>query len=167
MDQILNLNAAHPPKDRYITIQLFGSTTDTHLDPREATSADILAWCNQLSATGLRAATVHQRLAALSSFYGYAVRQGLLPLNPADPVPRPEIQPHTRAFALPPDQVRALLHAVSHNTRQGKRDYALLLTLLIPALLLDALRDFLQENGQLASVRPEDHIFTPLSFQAP
>ena len=44
---------------------------------------------------------------------------------------RPQPKPYSRARALQPDQARALLAGIPRATRQGQRDYALLLTALI------------------------------------
>jgi site-specific recombinase XerD len=104
---------------------------DTGLRPLDVDTAAIAAWVNAMTETGLTASTIHQRLAAISSFYKHAIRAGLCRINPVDPVPRPHHEPYSRARALDPEQARALLAAIPRNTRQGKRDFALLLLLLV------------------------------------
>ena len=175
---------------------------DTGLRPLEADTPDFTAWLETMATADLSAATMHQRLAAISSFYKHAIRAGLCRYNPVDPVPRPRHQPYSKARALDPPQARAFLAAIPRNTRQGKRDFALLLLLLItgrsiseicqlrfadlqshrdkswinwpdadlpdpvPLPVWSAIRDFLVANGQLGSIRGEEHLFTPLTDRA-
>lgn len=112
---------------------------DTGLRPLEAKTSDISSWVEIMIAAVLTTATIHQRLAAVSSFYKYAIRAGLCRYNPADPVPRPHHEPYSRARALDPDQARALLAAIPRDTRQGKRDFALFSSVLITGRSIHAI----------------------------
>jgi integrase len=94
---------------------------------------------------GLSESTIAQYLAAISSFYSYAATypvampdgssiplfEGINPVKAAG-VPRPQPQPFENATYLDPDQLSALLNAISAWTvasptrhLQGLRDYAL------------------------------------------
>lgn len=72
-------------------------------------------------------ATINQRLAVLSSFYTYAMRQpGGLKSNPILKVERTKVRPYSSAKALDPLKVRDDLAAISRETLDGQRDYCLL-----------------------------------------
>jgi integrase len=74
------------------------------------------------------AATANLRLATLSSFYVYAVRQDLLRgVNPIARLERRKTQRYAGAVALPYAVVEERLRAIDRTTTAGLRDYALLL----------------------------------------
>src|ERR1035437_9939131 len=75
------------------------------------------------------ATTVGARIACLSSFYRFLIRMGLVVANPADAVERPRaVQSVARGYGA--EEVRRLL-AVVPETIAGRRDRALLLTLVL------------------------------------
>jgi integrase len=75
----------------------------------------------------LTRATVRQRLAIVSSFYRYAIRNAILHGNPLDTLERPRPSAaYTAATALDPQTVRQQMAAIDRGTLAGKRDYALL-----------------------------------------
>ena len=78
----------------------------------------------------VRPATINQRLAILSSFYEYAIRQGALKVNPIDRVERARVQQYGKSKALESSIVEQRLAAIDRASLQGKRDYALLAVLL-------------------------------------
>ena len=78
----------------------------------------------------VRPATFNQRLAILSSFYSYAIRQGVLSINPIARVERAKVQAYAGAQPLETDTTSAALSAIDRSTPSGKRDYALLAILL-------------------------------------
>jgi integrase len=71
-------------------------------------------------------ATYNQRLAILSSFYSYAIRQGFTERNPISRVERRPVQDYARAVALDAATVRQRLKMIDRATLAGRRDYALL-----------------------------------------
>ncbi|MBA3823187.1 MAG: tyrosine-type recombinase/integrase [Ktedonobacterales bacterium] len=76
-------------------------------------------------------ATANLRLAALSSFYTYALRQGLLEgANPIARVERHKVQSYAQARPISYDALAESLNAIDLATPKGLRDYALLLTAL-------------------------------------
>lgn len=78
----------------------------------------------------VRPATFNQRLAILSSFYSYAIKQGALSINPIARVERAKVQAYGGAQPLQSDTTTAALAAIDRHTPSGKRDYALLAILL-------------------------------------
>lgn len=78
----------------------------------------------------VRPATINQRLAILSSFYEYAIRQGALKVNPIHRVERARVQQYGKSKALESSTVEQKLAAIDRSSLQGKRDYALLAVLL-------------------------------------
>ena len=99
--------------------------------PDQVRPADVLAWAHGIGSSGRTpsAATIGARVAALSSFYRFAIRMGLLVGNPCDSVERPRAVPSV-ARGLNADEVRRLL-AVLPDTVAGRRDQALLLTFVL------------------------------------
>jgi len=76
---------------------------------------------------GVSAPTHNKRLSAVSSFYRYAIRHGLLAgPNPIDLVKRRKVTRYARAQALDIGEVRAQLAAIDRGCIEGLRDYALL-----------------------------------------
>lgn len=76
-------------------------------------------------------ATQSQRLAIISSFYGYAIkRRHLLTSNPIDCVDRPSVDPYEQALAIEQEEIEARLRSIDKTTLQGARDLALLVVLL-------------------------------------
>lgn len=99
--------------------------------PDRVTAADVLAFAHGIGKSGRTpsGATVGARLACLSSFYRFAIRMGLLAYNPCDLVERPRTEP-APARGYSADDVRRLL-AVVPDTEAGRRDRAILLTLVL------------------------------------
>jgi integrase len=83
---------------------------------------------------GLSPATVAAKLAALSSFYRYAVSAGMIVGNPVELVRRPRVDPdHSSTEGLSKDQARALLAAAWAD---GVRSHALVSLLLFTGIRL-------------------------------
>jgi len=77
-------------------------------------------------------ATVAARLAALSSFYRYAVSAELIAANPVELVKRPKMDPdHSGTAGLSKDQAKALLTAARGD---GPRSHALVALLLFTGI---------------------------------
>ena len=109
--------------------------------------AHALAWREQLQADGKSASTIAQRMAAVSSFYGFVIaakRQAAEGIglyvdardkwrcNPfrVPSLDRPKIRKFAQSRALPVAVVESMLRRINTGTPTGARDYALLLTLL-------------------------------------
>ncbi|MBN9392271.1 MAG: tyrosine-type recombinase/integrase [Chloroflexi bacterium] len=92
-------------------------------------------------------ATYNQRLAILSSFYGYARRQGLLTgENPIGRVERRPVHLYGDASALSYKEVKNNLAAIDRSQPIGKRDYALLSVALQTGRRLSELASLRRSN---------------------
>src|SRR5664280_2898927 len=99
--------------------------------PDRVTPAHVLAWAHGIGASGREpsSATVGARIACLSSYYHFLIRMNLATTNPSDALERPKAV-QSVARGLSADEVRRLL-AVVPDTVAGRRDRALLLTLVL------------------------------------
>lgn len=99
--------------------------------PEAVTPAHVLAWAYGVGASGREpsSATVGARIAALSSFYRFCARMGILAFNPCDAVERPRTV-QSVARGLNAEEVRRLM-AVVPDTVAGRRDRALLLAFVL------------------------------------
>ncbi len=102
-------------------------------DFRRITRAHVIAWRDHLVQRELGSATVRRKLAALSSLYAYLCDRNAVEGNPVAGVARPTSATATGEGSTPAisaAQARALLEAPDPNTLKGKRDRAILATLL-------------------------------------
>jgi integrase/recombinase XerC len=99
--------------------------------PDQVRSADVLAYAHGIGRSGRvpSSTTVGARIACLSSFYRFLIRMGLVSSNPCDALERPRSIPAT-ARGYSADEVRRVL-AIVPDTIRGRRDRAILLTLLL------------------------------------
>lgn len=107
--------------------------------PWEINSTDVYRWVQGLREVGLSQATVNQRVAGISSFYRFVVRNYRVTLpdgretalrvdNPAESSElRVPVNPYGKTTHLGVVECRALLAAIPRCTVQGLRDYALML----------------------------------------
>ena len=101
------------------------------LTPDRVKPGDVLAWVHGIGKSGRTpsSTTVGARIACLSSLYRFLIRMGLVVSNPCDAIERPRtIQSVARGYSA--DEVRRLL-AVVPDTVAGRRDRAILLTLIL------------------------------------
>lgn len=133
-------------------------------DPWEVGKADVQRWTEAMKKQGLSACTIGQRVAALSSFYSYAMDEYTtvtpdgreLPLHEHNPAAakslRPKVSPYDKAIHLSPEETRALLAAIRPTTVQGLRDRALFLTYLFTGRRNTEARSLkwgdIEENGE-------------------
>ena len=98
---------------------------------RSVTRPHVIAWRKDLERRNLALATIRRKLAALSSLFEYLCEQNAVGHNPVDGVKRPKANNNEGLTpALGDAQARALLNAPPENTLKGKRDRAILATLL-------------------------------------
>jgi integrase len=99
--------------------------------PPEVTPPDVMTWARGVGLSGRvpSSTTVGARIACLSSYYRFLRRMDLVPSNPCDMLERPRsvVAP---ARGLTAVDVRRLL-AVVPDTVRGRRDRAILLTLIL------------------------------------
>lgn len=101
--------------------------------PDRVTGPDVLSWAFAVGDSGRSpsASTIGARIACLSSFYRFLIRMGIMVSNPCDALERPKVQT-APARGLTNDDVRRLL-AVIPDTVPGRRDRAIILTLVLTA----------------------------------
>ena len=119
---------------------------------RVVTRAHIIAWRDELAGRDLSGMTIRHRLAALSSLFEYLCEKNTVTHNPVKGVKRPAVESYEgKTPALGDHQARQLLDTPDSGSLKGKRDRAILATLLYHALRRDELcrlkvKDFKQER---------------------
>jgi integrase/recombinase XerD len=104
-------------------------------DFRIVTRSHVLAWRKTLEGQALAGATIRRKLAALSSLFEHLCENNAVTHNPVKGVKRPVVESQQgKTPALGDAQVRALLSAPDADTLKGKRDRAILSTLLYHGL---------------------------------
>ncbi len=127
----------------------------TPMEFRIVTRAHMIAWRKTLESRRLSGATIRRKLAALSSLFEYLCEKNAVTHNPVKGVKRPKVESYEgKTPALGDYQARALLNAPDAATLKGKRDRALLSTLLYHGLRREELctlkvRDITQRRGVL------------------
>src|SRR5262249_39944544 len=107
---------------------------------RDVTRAHVIAWREQLVEQGLANDTIRRKLAALSSLYAYLCDRNAVLHNPVLGVKRPRsLNRDGVTPALGDHQARLLLEAPPEGTLKGKRDRAILATLLYHGLRCEEL----------------------------
>ena len=107
---------------------------------RDVTRAHVIAWRERLIGQGLANDTIRRKLAALSSLYAYLCDRNAVLHNPVLGVKRPRSMNREGVTpALGDHQARLLLEAPSEKTLKGKRDRAILATLLYHGLRCEEL----------------------------
>jgi len=92
---------------------------------------DIGTWVRTLEAGGARPAGIARKLAALSSFYTWAVDEDVIARSPIDRVRRPRVVDDAQPLGLDRDQATQLLLDAAEA---GPRDHALICLLLLNGL---------------------------------
>jgi integrase/recombinase XerD len=119
---------------------------------RTVTRAHVIAWRDDLVQRALSGMTVRHRLAALSSLFESLCEKNAVTHNPVKGVKRPPVESYEgKTPALGDHQARKLLDAPDGVSIKGKRDRALLATLLYHALRREELcrlkvKDFKHER---------------------
>ena len=103
--------------------------------PAEVQAEDVQRFWGWLEQEEYAPSTIRTCLTTVTSFYRYALKQGLLPGDPAaeirpETVSRPKAKTYTNGRYLTEAETQALLGAIDVETLWGKRDYALILFLL-------------------------------------
>lgn len=107
---------------------------------RGVTRAHVIAWRDDLARRVLSSQTIRHRLAALSSLFEYLCDRNAVTHNPVKGVKRPPVESYEgKTPALGDHQARKLLDAPPADGLKGKRDRAILATLLYHALRRDEL----------------------------
>ena len=102
---------------------------------RIVTRAHVIAWRNDLEARSLATASIRRKLSALSSLFDALCEANAITHNPVKGVARPkEGANEGKTPAVSDDQARRLLNAPPTDTLKGKRDRAILASLLYHGL---------------------------------
>ena len=126
---------------------------------RAVTRAHVIAWRDELGRRALSGMTIRHRLAALSSLFEYLCEKNAVTHNPVKGVKRPPVESYEgKTPALGDHQARQLLDAPDGVSLKGKRDRAMLATLLYHALRRDELcrlkvKDFKHERRGVAHLK--------------
>ena len=126
---------------------------------RDITRAHVIAWRDDLARQTLSGMTIRHRLAALSSLYEHLCDRNSVTHNPVKGVKRPVVETQEgKTPALGDHQARALLEAPKDGNIKGKRDRAMLATLLYHALRREELckltiKDFKHERRGVAHLK--------------
>lgn len=119
----------------------------------------VIAWRDDLASRALSAATVRNRLAALSSLFEHLCNSNAVAHNPVKGVKRPPVDSYEgKTPAIGDYQARKLLEAPKEDALKGKRDRAIIATLLYHALRRHELcqltvKDFKHERRGVAHLR--------------
>jgi site-specific recombinase XerD len=123
---------------------------------RLVTRSHVIAWRDHLAqrvnrdGKKLGKVTIRHRLTALSALYNYLCDRNAVIHNPCKGVKRPTVVRNTgRTPAIAARQARGLLNAPVEDTLKGKRDRAILATLLYHGL----------RRSELCKLRVEDYRF--------
>jgi site-specific recombinase XerD len=114
--------------------------------PSDVKQSDIIRYRHQLEHLERAPSSIRQHLAAISGYYTFCISRDLTLSNPVKGVNRPLVNAYTNATWLAKDQAKALLSQPNLNTVKGKRDYAILVTLLLTGL----------RRSELANIRRGD-----------
>lgn len=128
---------------------------------RIVTRSHVIAWRDDLAKRepALSGVTVRHRLSALSSLFDYLCDNNAVTHNPVKGVKRPPVDSYEgKTPALGDHQARALLDAPDTVSLKGKRDRAILATLLYHALRREELckltiKDFKHERRGVAHLK--------------
>jgi integrase/recombinase XerD len=102
---------------------------------RLVSRAHVIAWRNDLKKRQLSPSTIRRRLSALTSIFDYLCEKNSIQINPVHGVERPkESANEGKTPALSSGQAQRLLNAPPADTLKGKRDRAILATLLYHGL---------------------------------
>lgn len=115
--------------------------------PWELDRSKLESWTSHLAETGLSASTIRCYQGRISGFFRFCSKRPELfssepmfgspkkPRNPLRCAPKPKQESYKHAYILRPAEARSLLRAIDRQSSLiAKRDYALLLTLLLTGL---------------------------------
>jgi integrase/recombinase XerD len=113
---------------------------------RVVTRAHLIAWRKALEGRGCEGSTIRRKLSAVSSLFEYLCERNAVVHNPVKGVKRPKALNNNEGLtpALSDEQARMLLDAPAGDTLKGKRDRAILATLLYHGLRREEL--YLQQR---------------------
>ncbi len=126
---------------------------------RTVTRAHVIAWRDDVASRTLGATTIRHWLSALSSLFDYLCEKNAVSHNPVKGTKRPKVETaEGKTPAIGNHQARKLLDAPDGESLKGKRDRAILATLLYHALRREELcklrvKDFKHERRGVAHLK--------------
>ena len=137
LEWLANIDNPHTAKAYKRDVQAFSTFVgiETPEEMRQVTRAHVIAWRKTLEQDHLSPATIRRKLSALSSLFEFLCDRNAVSHNPVDGVKRPSQNSHEGATpAISDAQARHLLAQPDDKTLKGRRDRAILATLLYHAL---------------------------------
>ena len=128
---------------RIILTQFFAFVTK---HPSNVKQSDAIRYRHELEKRGKAPSTIRQHLAAISGYYSFCISRDLAIYNPTKGVTRPPVDSYIGATWLNPVQAKHFISQPDLETVKGKRDFAILITLLLTGL----------RRKELANVRRAD-----------
>jgi len=146
-----NITSAKTQKSYQNDIKDF--TTFTGIEKPEEfriiTRGHVIAWRQTLEQKNLADATIRRKLSALSSLFEYLCESNSVTHNPVKGVKRPPANNNEgKTPAISNEQARQLLEAPAEDSLKGKRDRAILATLLYHGLRRQELCDLKVKDYQ-------------------
>ena len=93
----------------------------TGIGPLGASETHLAVWARGMEAAGLSSPSIARKLAAVSSWYKWLVRNGHAAVNPAAALPRPDVDHHTsKTPGLTREQALAILAAAAAEIDQPR-----------------------------------------------
>lgn len=147
-------------KNALLEFRLMLQNTNRDLDADASIIAPLAqGWASICKREGeiVSSATYNQRIAILSSFYRYAIKNEVLPhLNPIERVERHVVNNKSKAHAIAPSGVKSGLKKIDRSTLEGKRDYAILSIALATGRRISEISNLryghIQKQGETALV---------------
>jgi integrase/recombinase XerC len=127
-------NKRSPQTRRTYRLALTAFLDFTGKHPRWVQQGDVIGYRRHLEILGRSPATIIQHLACISGYYDLCARRGLARNNPAREVERPQVQEYSGASWLSGEQTRLFLQQPDRGTIKGKRDYAILVTIILTGM---------------------------------
>ena len=102
--------------------------------PSNVKQSDVIRYRHELEKQGKAPSTIRQHLAAISGYYSFCISRDLAVYNPTKGVTRPPVDSYIGANWLNPVQAKHFIFQPNRETVKGKRDFAILITLLLTGL---------------------------------
>jgi len=121
--------------------------------PSGVKQSDIIRYRHYLEHLDRAPSTIRQHLATISGYYSFCITRDLTLHNPVKGVNRPLVGAYNNATWLSKMRARILLTQPDRNTVKGKRDYAILVTLLLTGLRRSELTNIKRGDIQIRGER--------------
>jgi integrase/recombinase XerD len=129
-------------------------------DMRSVTRAHVIAWRKELEARELAPSTIRRKLSALASLFDHLCESNAVTHNPVSGVERPKLGTNEGLTpAISDKQARDLLEGPDEKTMKGKRDRAILATLLYHGIRREEVANLKVKDVELRKGVPHLRIF--------